>query len=179
MLLTSVTNHMSANVAAIPLLWLPPLALYLLSFVLAFEGAWQPFRSSMLRLTLVAVAAMAYVLRDIRAQFPIMVSVPLFLIGLFVICFFLHGELYARRPGHAHLTRFYLIASAGSGNRHAAEWCNRPFGSARELRSGMHVGSGGADCAAGYVARWLDLARIVDGGYRFSPGRFERPGAAI
>ena len=114
MLLTAVTNHMSANVAAIPLLWLPPLALYLLSFVLAFQGAWQPFRSSMLRLTLMAVAAMAYVLRDIRAQFPIMVSVPLFLAGLFVICFFLHGELYARRPGHAQLTRFYLIASAGS-----------------------------------------------------------------
>jgi hypothetical protein len=70
MLLTAVTNHMSANVAAIPLLWLPPLALYLLSFILAFQGAWQPIRPSMLRFVLVAVASMAYVLRDIRAQFP-------------------------------------------------------------------------------------------------------------
>jgi hypothetical protein len=114
MLLTAVTNHMSANIAAIPLLWLPPLALYLLSFILAFQGAWQPVRQSMLRLVLVAVASMAYVLRDIRTQFPIMVSVPLFLIGLFVTCFFLHGELYARRPGAARLTRFYLVTAAGS-----------------------------------------------------------------
>ena len=114
MMLTAVTSHMSANIAAIPLLWLPPLALYLLSFILAFQGAWQPVRQSMLRLVLVAVASMAYVMRDIRIQFPIAVSVPLFLIGLFVTCFFLHGELYARRPGTAGLTRFYLVAAAGS-----------------------------------------------------------------
>ena len=42
--------------------------------------------------------AMAYALKDIRTQLAIGVSVPLFLVGLFVICFFLHGELYARRP---------------------------------------------------------------------------------
>jgi hypothetical protein len=113
MLLTSVTSHMSENIAAIPLLWLPPLALYLLTFILAFQGAWRPVRHSMLRLVLVAVASLTYVLRDIRTQWPIMVSVPLFLIGLFVICFFLHGELYARRPGAAGLTRFYLVAAAG------------------------------------------------------------------
>ncbi len=41
-------------------------------------------------------------------------SVPLFLIGLFLTCFFLHGELYVRRPGTAGLTRFYLAAAAGS-----------------------------------------------------------------
>ena len=113
-MLIAVTNHMSENIAAIPLLWLPPLALYLLSFILAFQGAWQPVRQSMLRLVLVVVASMAYMLRDIRTQFPIAVSVPLFLTGLFVACFFLHGELYARRPGPAGLTRFYLVAATGS-----------------------------------------------------------------
>jgi hypothetical protein len=113
MMLTAVTSHMSANIAAIPLLWLPPLALYLLTFILAFQGAWLPIRQSMLRLVLVAVASMAYELRDIRAQLPIAVSVPLFLIGLFVTCFFLHGELYARRPVTAGMTRFYLVAAAG------------------------------------------------------------------
>ncbi len=114
MMLTAVTHHMSENIAAIPLLWLPPLGLYLLTFILAFQGAWQPIRQSMLRLVLVAVASMAYVLRDIRTQLPIMVSVPLFLIALFVTCFFLHGELYARRPDTSGMTRFYLVAAAGS-----------------------------------------------------------------
>jgi hypothetical protein len=56
---------------------------------------------------------MAYLLRDIRAQLPIAVSVPLFLIALFIVCFFLHGELYARRPATAGMTRFYLVAAAG------------------------------------------------------------------
>jgi hypothetical protein len=113
MMLTAVTSHMSANIAAIPLLWLPPLALYLLSFILAFQGAWRPVRQFMLRVVLFTVALMAWVLRDIRVQFPIMLSVPLFLFGVFVTCFFLHGELYARRPGSAGLTRFYLIAAGG------------------------------------------------------------------
>src|ERR1700677_1795540 len=114
MMLTAVTHHMSENIAAIPLLWLPPLGLYLLTFILAFQGAWQPIRQSMLRLVLVAVASLAYVLRDIRTQLPIAVSVPLFLVGLFVICFFLHGELYARRPATMGMTSFYLVAAAGS-----------------------------------------------------------------
>jgi hypothetical protein len=114
MMLTAVTSHMSANIAAIPLLWLPPLALYLLTFILAFQGAWQPVRQSLLRLVLVAVASMAYLLRDIRTQLPIAISVPLFLTGLFVTCFFLHGELYARRPVTGGMTRFYLVAAAGS-----------------------------------------------------------------
>jgi SAM-dependent methyltransferase len=113
MMLTAVTSHMSANIAAIPLLWLPPLALYLLTFILAFQGAWLPVRQSMLRFVLVAVASMAYLLRDIRAQLPIAVSVPLFLTALFIVCFFLHGELYARRPVTAGMTRFYLVAAAG------------------------------------------------------------------
>ena len=114
MMLTAVTSHLSENIAAIPLLWLPPLALYLLSFILAFQGAWMPIRQSTLRLVLVAVASMAYALRDIRMPLPIMLSVPLFLIGLFLTCFFLHGELYARRPAHAAgLTRFYLVTAAG------------------------------------------------------------------
>jgi SAM-dependent methyltransferase len=60
------------------------------------------------------VASLAYVLRDIRTQLPIMVSVPLFLIALFVACFFLHGELYSRRPDTSGMTRFYLVAAAGS-----------------------------------------------------------------
>jgi hypothetical protein len=113
MMLTAVTSHMSANIAAIPLLWLPPLALYLLTFILAFQGAWTPIRQLMLRFVLLAVASMAYALKDIRTQLPIAISVPLFLIGLFVTCFFLHGELYARRPISTGMTRFYLVTAAG------------------------------------------------------------------
>ena len=100
MMLTAVTSHMSANIAAIPLLWLPPLALYLLTFILAFQGAWQPVRASLLRLVLVAVASMAYLLRDIRSQLPIAVSVPLFLIALFVDLLFSPRRALCAAAGH-------------------------------------------------------------------------------
>ena len=113
MMLVAVTNHLSQNIAAIPLLWLPPLALYLMTFILTFQGgAWYP-RPFVLRLALVALASMGYALMDIRKLFPIAVSLPLFLIGLFVTCFFLHGELYARRPEAERLTQFYLYTAAG------------------------------------------------------------------
>src|SRR6202034_4823854 len=83
------------------------------SFILAFQVAWAPLRQSLLRFGVVAVASMAYALRDIRVPLPIAVSVPLFLIALFICCFFLHGELYARRPVSAGMTRFYLVVATG------------------------------------------------------------------
>jgi SAM-dependent methyltransferase len=114
MMLTAVTSHLTQNIAAIPLLWLPPLALYLLTFILTFQGGgWYP-RSAALRLALLALVGMGYMLLDIRKIFPIEFSVPLFLTGLFLICFFLHGELYARRPQPQRLTHFYLCVSAGA-----------------------------------------------------------------
>ncbi len=133
-------------------MWLPPLALYLLTFILAFQGAWHPLRQSMLRLVLVAVASMAYVLRDIRTQLPIAVSVPLFLIALFVICFFLHGELYARRPVTAGMTRFYLVAAAGSAAGTLLVGVIAAPGPAGELRSGLHPGGGRPDRPGGDMA---------------------------
>lgn len=114
MMLTAVTSHLSQNIAAIPLLWLPPLALYLLTFILTFQGrGWYP-RSAALRLALLGLAAAGYPLLDVRTAVPIAISIPLFLGALFVICFFLHGELYARRPGAEGLTRFYLCVAAGA-----------------------------------------------------------------
>jgi hypothetical protein len=112
MMLAAVTNHLSQNIAAIPLLWLPPLALYLITFILTFHGGWY-LRSIVLRFALLASAAMGYTLLDIRKLLPIELSVPLFLAGLFLVCFFLHGELYARRPAAAKLTQFYLYTAAG------------------------------------------------------------------
>jgi spermidine synthase len=113
MMLAAVTNHLSQNVAAIPLLWLPPLALYLLSFILTFQGSGWYKQGPMLRLAMLALASMAYALLDIRRLLPLEISLPLFLVGLFVMCLFLHGELYARRPASEGLTRFYLLTAAG------------------------------------------------------------------
>lgn len=113
MMLEAVTSHLSQNIAAIPLLWLPPLALYLLSFILTFNGRLPYSRSLMPRLALISVAVLIYVLVNLRRVLPLAQSVPLMLAGLFFICYLFNGELYARRPAVGGLTRFYLLIAAG------------------------------------------------------------------
>jgi SAM-dependent methyltransferase len=116
-LLLAVTNHVTQNVAAIPLLWLAPLTLYLLTFILAFEGGVLGFNFYRVEIfwsvVLVWLAGMAWLLVDTRYQFDLYMQIGMFLSGLFVGCMFCHGELYRARPAARHLTAFYLAISAG------------------------------------------------------------------
>ena len=112
-LLLAVTNHLTQNVASVPLLWLAPLTLYLLTFILTFEGGswYQP--KFLWPLILGALGVMAWLLIDQERRFDLAIQLAVFLPGLFVACFFCHGELYRSRPAPEHLTAFYLTVSAG------------------------------------------------------------------
>jgi SAM-dependent methyltransferase len=113
MLLLSVTNHIDENVAPVPLLWVLPLALYLLSFVLGFGSQRFYVRSLWLRFLAFALGILGYAIYNIDATEAIQVSLPIFLIGLFVCCTFCQGELYRLRPGASGLTGFYLMIAFG------------------------------------------------------------------
>jgi spermidine synthase len=112
-LLLAVTNHLTQNVASVPLLWLAPLTLYLLTFIIAFEGrGW--YRLALLWILLLAwLAAMGWLLVDAEHRFDLPVQLAVFLPGLFLACLFCHGELYRLRPPPERLTFFYLMVSAG------------------------------------------------------------------
>jgi spermidine synthase len=112
-MLLAVTNHVTQNVAAIPLLWLAPLTLYLLTFILAFEGRGLYRVNIFWSVVLVWLAGMAWLLVDSRFQFDLWAQLGMFLSGLFVGCMFCHGELYRARPAARYLTAFYLTISAG------------------------------------------------------------------
>jgi SAM-dependent methyltransferase len=113
MLLLSVTNHITQNVAAVPLLWVLPLAVYLLSFVLGF-GANFYRRGLWLRLLALALGGLAYSIYNIDAiDQALQISLPIFLGGLFVCLMFCQGELFLSRPEPAGLTDFYLVIAAG------------------------------------------------------------------
>ncbi|MGH8667871.1 MAG: spermidine synthase [Burkholderiales bacterium] len=112
-LLLAVTNHLTQNVAAVPLLWLAPLTLYLASFILAFEGRHWYRPEWLWPLVLALLAAMAWLLADADYHFSLALQLAVFLPGLFLGCLFCHGELYRVRPATRHLTAFYLIVSAG------------------------------------------------------------------
>jgi hypothetical protein len=115
LLLLAVTNQMSQNVAAVPLLWVLPLSLYLLSFILCFEGSGWYQRNPYLQLLVVALCGMAYGLTadTTGRNMPIWWMLLLFGLGMFTCCMVLHGELARLKPDPRYLTHFYLTISAG------------------------------------------------------------------
>jgi predicted O-methyltransferase YrrM len=112
-LLLAVTNHITQNIAAIPLLWILPLGVYLLSFILSFENTRWYRRRSFFALFAVALGAMGYA-ADPRSQVDdIRVLVPVFIGGLFICCMVCHGELARSKPSARRLTSFYLMVALG------------------------------------------------------------------
>ena len=112
-LLLAVTNHLTQNVAAVPLLWLLPLTLYLASFIIAFEGKGGYRPEWFWSFVLMWLAGMAWLLVDHDYHYDLAVQLAMYLPGLLLGCLFCHGELYRMRPPTEHLTAFYLIVSAG------------------------------------------------------------------
>ncbi|HLY97953.1 MAG TPA: fused MFS/spermidine synthase [Candidatus Angelobacter sp.] len=116
LMLCAVTNYLSQNIVAIPLLWILPLTVYLLSFVVVFQGNFYP-RWLVLVFLLLALAAIGagicYELSDQAQVIPIRIMVPIFCAALFIFCLFCHGELHRLRPAPRYLTSFYLLIAAG------------------------------------------------------------------
>jgi hypothetical protein len=119
-LLLAVTTHITQNVASIPFLWVLPLSIYLITFILCFDGKGWYWRRPYFALAALATVAMLGGLSwrpeglgVERAILHIEHAVPVYAFGLFVLCMFAHGELVARKPAPAHLTRFYLMVSLG------------------------------------------------------------------
>jgi hypothetical protein len=113
-LLLAITSHLSQNVAAIPLLWVLPLSVYLCSFILCFERAGWYRRKPYIGLLGLALAGMAWATLSGNAGIlPIQAGIPVFLGGLFICCMVCHGELARLKPHPRYLTHFYLTVSAG------------------------------------------------------------------
>jgi hypothetical protein len=112
-LLLAITNHLTQNVASVPLLWLAPLTIYLLSFILTFEGQGWYRPRGIWPVVLIALGVMTWMLVDDRYHYELAVQLGVFLPGLLIGCFFCHGELYRLRPAAERLTGFYLTVSAG------------------------------------------------------------------
>jgi hypothetical protein len=113
MLLLSITNKLLEDVAPVPLLWVLPLALYLLTFALAFSRRILYWRGLLVRFLAVALGSLGYAIYDPSYTESVQVSVPLFCIALFLCCWFCQGELALRRPAPRFATSFYLMISLG------------------------------------------------------------------
>jgi SAM-dependent methyltransferase len=109
MLLIAVSNHITQNIASIPFLWIVPLALYLLTFILCFDTHGWYRRALFLPLAAAAIIAMGATLTSLELK----IAIPIHLAGLFVLCMVCHGELSLSRPAPRYLTGFFLIVSGG------------------------------------------------------------------
>jgi SAM-dependent methyltransferase len=108
-MLLAITNHVTQNISSVPFLWVLPLALYLVTFILAFDHPrWYARRAF-----LVALAALVPAMAHMISSLDLKVAVPLYLGGLFAACMFCHGELASLKPDPRHLTRYYLAISLG------------------------------------------------------------------
>ena len=112
-LLLAVTNHLTQNIAAIPFLWVLPLSLYLLSFILCFDSDRWYWRWLFIRLGAVTLPAVAYAISTESDISNLKLALGFFCTALFVLFMVCHGELARRRPAPAFLTSFYLMVSVG------------------------------------------------------------------
>lgn len=111
-LLLSTTNALTQNVPPVPFLWLAPLAIYLLTYVLAFShlgiyvrNFWLPF--------FMLLSFIALLIYFIGGQFDIITQLLIYLLILLCGCMICHGELNALKPQQGNTTLFYLVLSAG------------------------------------------------------------------
>jgi len=110
-LMLSTTTHLTTDIFAMPMLWVIPLGLYLLSFVIAFADNREPAR--MVTLNAPPIMLFAGGLAMVSHHSGNMVQAVGSVVLLFVVAVSLHSRMYDLRPHHSELTKFYLAMSAG------------------------------------------------------------------
>ena len=112
-LLLSVTTYLTQDVAAIPFLWVLPLSVYLLTFIICFDSPRGYVRVVFYPLLAAALGLFAYLLKNPNGAFKIGWTVALAVSGLFFCCMVCHGELVRLKPHPRYLTLFYTMLSVG------------------------------------------------------------------
>ncbi len=112
-MLLAVTNYVCQNIASVPFLWILPLSLYLVSFILTFGRESWYHQSAFTGLLALFLSGMSYGLGKFNGSTKMLYVIPLFAGGLFAVCMFCHGELAQRRPHSRYLTGYYLTIALG------------------------------------------------------------------
>jgi hypothetical protein len=111
-LMLGVTTYMTTDLAAVPLMWVVPLAIYLLTFVFVFARKSPVPHALVVKVLPFAVLPMGILLFFRPAQME-WLTIPAHLLTFFLATMLCHGELVRRRPSAAYLTEFYLLMSVG------------------------------------------------------------------
>jgi hypothetical protein len=112
LMLVATTNQICREVAVVPFLWILPLAIYLLTFILCFERK-RFYSRAVFHLLLIPVILLAVIVLSNGVNVPILIQVLTFSVVLFITCMICHGELYRCKPPAEHLTAFYVCVAGG------------------------------------------------------------------
>jgi hypothetical protein len=155
-LLVATTNQISQDIAVSPFLWVAALAIYLLTFVLAFESD-RFYRRTLLAIAAGLFAPVACALPTISIGLSLRAQLAVYLIALFVTCMICQGELARSRPSPRYLTTFYLTIAAGGvmGGLFVALVAPRIFTEFSEYPIGL-----AAACLLGFTG-WLRTGAIA------------------
>jgi len=108
-MLLAITNHVTQNIASVPFMWVVPLSLYLITFILCFDHPRWYLRPLFVAALLLMLPLMAWKIPSLDLG----TGLALYFSGLFVACMFCHGEMARLKPDPRYLTRFYLMMSIG------------------------------------------------------------------
>ena len=111
-LLLAITNYLTQNIAPVPFLWVLPLGVYLLSFVFCFSDD-RSFNTNWWRWLAGPTLAVFGIVLFKGGVSGLILTVSIFVAGLFVCCMFCHSELARRKPHARFLTSFYLMIALG------------------------------------------------------------------
>jgi len=149
-ILLATTNEISQEIAVNPFLWVAPLSLYLLTFVLTFESdRW--YKPGLYAGLAGLFTAIACAVSSAASGIPVLPQLGVYLAALFVACMLCQGELVRSRPSPRYLTQFFLTVAAGGalGGVFVALVAPRVFTEFSEYPIGL-----GAACLLG-LASWV------------------------
>lgn len=112
-LLLGVTNHLTTDLAAVPLLWIIPLILYLLSFVITFSKSWNGHAAMARIQPILAIPLVIWMSAGAQAQVLTWIPYGFHLLNFFVIAIVFNGQLSRSKPDKSSLTEFYLMLAIG------------------------------------------------------------------
>ncbi|MDI3337724.1 fused MFS/spermidine synthase [Defluviimonas aestuarii] len=112
-MMLAVTTKISTDLGAIPLIWVVPLSLYLLSFVLTFSRRNYTTTGGLRWAYLIALGWLGAVFSGITGPHTNFYGIAGLVVAFFVVAVFAHRRLYESRPAGAHLTLFYVVMSVG------------------------------------------------------------------
>jgi len=149
-MLLAATNEMTQNIAPIPLLWILPLALFLLSFIITFSPFSKPAYGVYVPVLLASSFLALLVMKD-GPRFGIFPAIVVYSAALFSSCMICTTILYSLRPEPVHLTRYYLVIALGGalGGLFVGVVAPLLFNNYYEFRMGLVI-----CCLAGAIIIW-------------------------